>query len=54
MADAFDLERLLATMGSVSLEGVASVFPTTTPFGMAALVPSADASFGAALADGDG
>jgi hypothetical protein len=48
-----DLERLLAAMGTARLEGVASVFPTTTPFGMAALVPGADTAFSAAVEAGD-
>ncbi|MBI2940593.1 MAG: PglZ domain-containing protein [Chloroflexi bacterium] len=40
-----DLAKALQELGAVSVEGVASVLPTTTPFGMAALVPGADGAF---------
>lgn len=40
-----DLTEALRDLGEVRVEGVASVLPTTTPCGMAALMPGADGAF---------
>jgi hypothetical protein len=40
-----DLATALRDLGEVHVEGVASVLPTTTPCGMAALMPGADGAF---------
>ena len=41
-----DLIASLETLGEVSVQAAASVLPTTTPFGMAALMPGADGNLG--------
>lgn len=40
-----DLALVLETFGPVSVSGAATVLPTTTPCGMAALMPGADGAF---------
>jgi PglZ domain len=40
-----DLADALADLGAVTVEGVASILPTTTPCGMAALMPGADGAY---------
>jgi hypothetical protein len=50
-----DLGHLLETLklGSVRVEETATVVPTTTPFGMAALLPGAETTFACELRDGE-
>jgi PglZ domain len=48
-----DLGQMLETLGAVQVEAAATVVPTTTPFGMAALLPGAEASFGCEVRDGE-
>ncbi|MCC6528211.1 MAG: PglZ domain-containing protein [Polyangiaceae bacterium] len=48
-----DLAEMLGKLGDVVVTGVRTVVPTTTPFGMAALLPGAEASFACAVAGGD-
>jgi hypothetical protein len=40
-----DLAEVLQELGTATVEGVASVLPTSTPCGMAALMPGADGAF---------
>lgn len=47
-----DLARMLEPLGSVKVEWAATVVPTATEFGMAALLPGADADFACAVIDG--
>lgn len=47
-----DLAHALESLGSVSVTAAATVLPTTTPCGMAALMPGADGAF-SLLEDGD-
>ena len=44
-----DLARMLDPLGTVKVEWAATVIPTATEFGMAALLPGADADFGCAV-----
>lgn len=48
-----DLGEMLKRFGTVRVEAAASVVPTTTPFGMAALLPGAETSFGCEVRDGE-
>ena len=48
-----DLCQKLEKLGTVRVESTTTVVPTTTAFGMAALLPGADASFGCAVHGGD-
>lgn len=48
-----DLGQMLEQFGSVQVEAVATVVPTTTPFGMAALLPGAETSFGCEVRNGE-
>jgi hypothetical protein len=41
-----DLARMLEKLGTVRVEATTTVVPATTPFGMAALLPGAETSFG--------
>ena len=47
-----DLGQMLDTLGTVHVEPTATVVPTTTTFGMAALLPGADTGFGCAVHEG--
>ncbi|MDI3291595.1 PglZ domain-containing protein [Polyangium sp. 15x6] len=47
-----DLSRTLERLGTVRVEHAATVVPTTTPFGMAALMPGAEAGIACAIVDG--
>jgi hypothetical protein len=48
-----DLGDMLARIGEVTVEPLRTVVPTTTPFGMAALLPGAEASFESTIHKGD-
>ncbi len=48
-----DLGEMLKRFGTIRIEAAASVLPTTTPFGMAALLPGAETSFGCEVRDGE-
>ncbi len=48
-----DLAAHLEQLGDVSIRAAATVVPTTTPFGMAALLPDADKDYGC-IVDDDG
>lgn len=47
-----DLSKSLERLGTVRMEHAATVLPTTTPFGMAALMPGAEAGIGCAIVEG--
>lgn len=46
-----DLGKMLEGLGTVHVEPTATVVPTTTTFGMAALLPGAETSFGCVVRD---
>lgn len=48
-----DLAQMLEALGTVHIEPTATVVPTTTTFGMAALLPGAEAGLGCTLVDGE-
>jgi hypothetical protein len=48
-----DLAKMLEKLGTVQVEETATVVPTTTPFGMAALLPGAETDFGCDVRDGE-
>src|SRR5205823_6724427 len=48
-----DLAEALEDFGSTSIDAAANVLPTTTPCGMAALMPGAESAYEYALLGGD-
>lgn len=48
-----DLGQMLEKLGAVQVEAATTVVPTSTPFGMAALLPGAETAFGCTLKAGE-